>query len=49
MALTSGPPTRVSFARLIFLAVVIVAGLALFFVFSPRAQPVVVPEVEARP
>jgi hypothetical protein len=49
MPRTTGTSTQVTMPRLIFLALVIVAGLTLFFVLAPRTQPVVLPEVEAKP
>ena len=49
MPRNDGTSTQVTMPRLIFLALVIVAGLALFFILAPRTQPVVVPEVEVKP
>lgn len=49
MPSTPGSSTQATLPRLIFLAIVLVAGLTLFFVLAPRTQPVVVPEVEAKP
>ena len=48
----AGPPGtthRVSSARLVALALLLVAGLVLFFVLSRRTPVVIHPEVEAVP
>ena len=49
MAATSGTSTRVSVPRLIFLALVLIAGLVLFFVYAHRTPVVIHPDVEVSP
>ena len=49
MAAPSGETTRVSASRLIFLALVLIAGLVLFFVLADRSPVVIHPDVEVVP
>jgi hypothetical protein len=49
MAAEPGSSPRVSGTRLILLALVLLTGLALFFVLAPRTQVMIHPEVEAVP
>ena len=49
MAAEPGSSSRVSGTRLILLALVVLIGLALFFVLAPRTQVMIHPEVETRP
>jgi hypothetical protein len=49
MAAEPGSSSRVSGTRLIFLALVLLTGLALFFVLAPRTPVMIHPEVETVP
>jgi len=49
MAAEPGSSSRVSGTRLILLALVVLAGLTLFFVLAPRSPVMIHPEVETVP
>jgi len=49
MAAESGSSSRVSGTRLVLLALVVLTGLALFFVLAPRTPVIIHPEVETLP
>jgi hypothetical protein len=49
MAAEPGSSSRVSGTRLVFLALVLLTGLALFFVLAPRTPVMIHPEVETLP
>jgi len=49
MAAEPGSSTRVSGARLTILALVLLTGLVLFFVYARRTPVVIHPDVEATP
>ena len=49
MAAEPGSSSRVSGTRLVLLALVLLAGLALFFVLAPRTPVMIHPEVETLP